>query len=166
MKSRKAQSALEYITTYGWAVLVVLILGIALWQLGIFQTSPATSFSGFGALKPQLSGTELKLSGSTANFTGMFINGFGDRVIVTDVNITEKYGGCATDITVNDNFIGPNGVVIGRGNFFVVKGTGIDTAAASVGDIYELTVRFDYNILVGGTKTNHSVSGVIRGPYV
>ena len=33
---RGGQAALEYLNTYGWAVLVVLVVGIVLWQMGIF----------------------------------------------------------------------------------------------------------------------------------
>ncbi len=32
----KGQSALEYLMTYGWALLIIAIVAIALWRLGVF----------------------------------------------------------------------------------------------------------------------------------
>jgi hypothetical protein len=33
----KGQGAMDYMMTYGWAILVVLIVGIVLWQLGVIH---------------------------------------------------------------------------------------------------------------------------------
>jgi len=41
MDSKKGQSAIEYMTTYGWAVLLILVVGMVLWQMGAF-TPPST----------------------------------------------------------------------------------------------------------------------------
>ena len=30
------QGAIEYLVTYGWTILVVIIIGIILWHLGVF----------------------------------------------------------------------------------------------------------------------------------
>ncbi len=55
MKSnKKGQGAMEYLMTYGWAIIVVMIVGLALWNLGIFnlgKTYPK-GFSGFSAVRP------------------------------------------------------------------------------------------------------------------
>src|SRR3990170_1005290 len=37
MKMKKAQSAMEYLMTYGWAILIVIVVVAALYALGIFQ---------------------------------------------------------------------------------------------------------------------------------
>ena len=43
MNNKRAQSAMEYLMTYGWAILVVLIALGALFYLGVFSpTTPAT----------------------------------------------------------------------------------------------------------------------------
>ena len=48
----KGQGALEYLQTYGWAILVVLIVGVVLWQLGVFGPhSGVNTSSGFIRLK-------------------------------------------------------------------------------------------------------------------
>ena len=43
MNNRKAQSAMEYLMTYGWAILVVLIALGALFYLGVFNPKTANS---------------------------------------------------------------------------------------------------------------------------
>jgi len=45
---RKGQSAIEYMTTYGWAVLLIMIVGLVLWQMGAFTPpSPPPGCRGF-----------------------------------------------------------------------------------------------------------------------
>jgi len=62
MDSKKGQSAVEYMTTYGWAVLLILIVGMVLWQMGAF-TPPSTppgcrGFSSITVLDHSASGTD------------------------------------------------------------------------------------------------------------
>jgi hypothetical protein len=51
---RKAQSAMEYLMTYGWAILIVIIVAAALYALGVFNPATfagrtATGFTQLGA---------------------------------------------------------------------------------------------------------------------
>ena len=36
---RRGQAALEYLMTYGWAILIIIIIGVALYAMGIFNPS-------------------------------------------------------------------------------------------------------------------------------
>ncbi|MBW2999812.1 hypothetical protein KY339_04005, partial [Candidatus Woesearchaeota archaeon] len=49
----KAQSALEYLMTYGWAILIVIIVGAALYALGVFNPGTFTGqkSTGFSAMQ-------------------------------------------------------------------------------------------------------------------
>ena len=54
---KKGQGAMEYLMTYGWAILVVMIVGVVLWQLGIFGgagggVNTATGFSKMKVMEP------------------------------------------------------------------------------------------------------------------
>ena len=44
MKLTRGQGAFEYMMSYGWAVLVIVVLAVVLWNLGIFTPSSATTF--------------------------------------------------------------------------------------------------------------------------
>jgi hypothetical protein len=52
--SKKAQGALEYLITYGWAILIIVIIGGALFALGVFNPSSWVSnkrATGFTAIQ-------------------------------------------------------------------------------------------------------------------
>lgn len=86
-RSLKAQAAMEYLMTYGWAILIVIIVAAVLYQQGIlnpstFTQSAATGFSGFnvpaGSWKVSSDGSaQLQIT-----------NGVGARIRVTTVNMT------------------------------------------------------------------------------
>ncbi|MCL4376090.1 hypothetical protein M1558_01195, partial [Candidatus Parvarchaeota archaeon] len=52
IKRKKSQSALEYMMTYGWAILVVVVVAVILYSLGIFNPSSSitTTITGFAGL--------------------------------------------------------------------------------------------------------------------
>ncbi len=61
MKGRKAQSAMEYLMTYGWAILIIAIVLAALFSLGVFSSSSflgttCISLSGYTCSSPLLHG--------------------------------------------------------------------------------------------------------------
>jgi len=52
----KGQGAMEYLMTYGWAIAVVLAIGIGMWRMGVFSLGgnmPPTA-SGFTTIQPLL----------------------------------------------------------------------------------------------------------------
>ena len=56
MNNAKSQSALEYLMTYGWAILIIVIVAGVLYSLGIFNPSSSasttiTGFSGLGSVR-------------------------------------------------------------------------------------------------------------------
>ena len=60
---RRSQSALEYMMTYGWAILVIVIVAAVLYSLGIFSPSSAisstvTGFSNLGSVTAQCIGNQ------------------------------------------------------------------------------------------------------------
>ena len=54
----KSQSALEYMMTYGWAILIIVVIAVALYSMGIFNPSSnvtvtVTGFSDLGSVAAQ-----------------------------------------------------------------------------------------------------------------
>ena len=67
MKNQKAQSAMEYLMTYGWAILIIAIVLAALFSLGIFSSSSFTgttciATSGFICSSPVWTGGVLHVT--------------------------------------------------------------------------------------------------------
>jgi len=177
MSGKKGQSAMEYLMTYGWAILVVMVVGIAMWRLGIFNMGPTTmTFTGFAKIKPQLSGTGFN---ATGNFNGVFTNGVGTTITVKDVNITKGANTCAISDkadsrdfiksgknTVTGDQIASNPPRVPAGeNFQVHIDDGNCGITGASNEIYVLKVAIKYDVTVGNTVTSHSEVGTIRGPF-
>ena len=86
---RRSQSALEYMMTYGWAILVIVIVAAVLYSLGIFSPSSSlsttiTGFSNLGTVNAVcLGGTSFTIS--MGDSTGYPIN-------ITQINLTSSSG--------------------------------------------------------------------------
>jgi len=109
MMQIRGQGAMEYLMTYGWAILVVMIIGVSLWKLGIFNLGgsvPPTA-SGFGAIKPMLStcqaGTPIWQAGPDIffGFECQFINVAGTDIRLKDFKITVNNEVCSVQVAQN-----------------------------------------------------------------
>jgi hypothetical protein len=150
---RKGQGAMEYLMTYGWAILVVMIVGVVLWQLGIFGGGPgaANTARGFGRIK--VMEPSIKYTGSTLEFTIM--NGAGQTI--TDLNMWVNIsgpGGAGCDVVTSP----PVSMDAGA-----TAQTGWSCSAKSGGESFSVDVNVVYNITVAGTKVEHAETGTIRG---
>lgn len=136
MFDRKAQSALEYLMTYGWALIVIAIVIAVL----IFVTSGAT---GGVTCQSQSTGIVVKnWAVSSANGVGLSLqNTTGSDINVTGVTAA---GSFATGTPqVNGGAIG-SGVSVTKNATFSVTGP---TAAA--GNVQNSSVTVEYNIGTG-----------------
>ncbi len=139
-KSKRSQSALEYMMTYGWAILIIVIVAVILYSMGIFNpaasiSSAVTGFSGLGSVTAQVipnSGLVLILG-----------NSIGYNIKIT--NITISLNGKTSNIT-------PNSIisVSSFGKFF------IPFASVSPSSSYSFSVKVYYT----------EPGQVLPGPYV
>ena len=159
MFGRKGQGAMEYLMTYGWAILVVMIVGIVMWQLGIFNPSGTQSITmqGFGAIKPQLAGTGLSADGQ---FTGTFLNAGGAKIAVRKVKVTVSdptIAGASITYTASEREAAANKHVTA----VVVVTSG---SLGGAGDAYSATVEITYDVTIGAAQVSKKSSGIVRGP--
>jgi len=160
MFGRKGQGAMEYLMTYGWAILVVMIVGIVMWQLGIFNLGGTTLTStGFAKIKPQLSGTGMT---STGQPRAVFTNGVGTGITLATGKIKDlTYGSSCT--LVPTMFV-PQTISAGE-NFKISSGAPTTCLkAGKPGDVYNAQVTLAYDVSIGTISTRHSESGTLRGP--
>ena len=87
--NHKSQSALEYMMTYGWAILVIVIVAAVLYSLGIFSpsSSPSTTVTGFANL-----GTVNAVCLGGTSFTISMGDSTGYPINVTEINLTSSSG--------------------------------------------------------------------------
>ncbi len=156
-KTRKAQSATEYLMTYGWAILAIAIVG-ALLYTQVFQTKKcaegAIGFPITGAVVPD--GNEYSIVSSSGDLTMLLKNTVGK-----DINISYAKNNkgtliaLTTSIRVNDSKTGT----------LVVPGFK-SADADSVGKCYSDTLTIIYQTLDSSdvlSGVNVTSSGTLNG---
>jgi hypothetical protein len=86
LKADKGQSALEYMVTYGWMILVVSLIVVVLWQYGVFNpASTPPGCTGFSQISP----TDWKVSHDDGNvITITLLNNAGTKITLNSLNVT------------------------------------------------------------------------------
>jgi len=154
---RKGQGAMEYLMTYGWAILVVMIVGVVLWQLGIFGGGPgavntATGFSKIKPMEPSIRYSDNGAADGTLKFTIM--NGAGTPI----VGLCATPSGDCTTCPIVDCPVGDGS--FGQGETEEVTLTGCPKVE---GTTFSVSVTFNYTQSVGMQDVVHADSGAIKG---
>ena len=149
MKMR-SQAALEYLMTYGWAILIVIIVGSALYALGIFNPGTFTGQKRTGFSAVQIEDFKFDTVGNLTLFVG---NKKGKTINIT--NISAEYTGSIFYVEYGDCIglpLGPNEECI------AVIETEIEQRQGANYDI-EIAVNFTDST----TSLNHTDFGMISG---
>ncbi len=153
---RKGQSALEYMMTYGWAILVIVIVAAVLYSLGIFSPSSSigtgsTGFAPFTATASSCSGSGFKIAFTVGGTPG------GASVTITSVTVTSSSGFSSgpTSLTAS-----PTSGLNPSDTFVVTAGT----ATCTSGSHYSAGIMIDYNYQNGALGTvNANATGTVYG---
>jgi len=151
MKSRKAQGALEYLMTYGWALLIIVIVGGALYALDVFNPASQTGLRVDGLANFQVIDAAL----DNAAFAIEVGSRAGKAITVTDIDFT------ITDMAACNNTADDSDITV------PVSGSQdatINAAAAggctfTSGTRYDVTVTIDYTI--SGSGISHTDQGTV-----
>lgn len=137
---------MEYLMTYGWAILIVIIVAAALFALGVFNPSTYTGYTatGFATLGAP---TEWQYSGSTFNLT--LKNQVGQTINVTEITVDN----CDTLVPTG------GGQEISSGGTYTFGLT--NCPSKNSGDSYSVSVTVKYKIS-GGTMTR-TETGTLTG---
>lgn len=140
---------MEYLMTYGWAILVVIIIGVVLWQIGIFNpvAVPTPGRSGFVSVAPLEYGCKSGL-GATDQVFLVAVNGAGGTINNVSIKVGSATAAC-------------NPSTVGSGIATYCSVPNVDCGAENPADRYSASVSIEYtsptNILI-------SSSGNIWGP--
>ncbi len=149
-KNKRSQSALEYMMTYGWAILIIVIVAVVLYSMGIFSPSSFLSFSGITGL----SGFQPASAACASN--GQMIvklsNSFGYQVSVSSINVTTSSGVSVTQ---------PESATLNPGQTqeFIVFGICPKTSGSSFSD----TITVAYTEPSQPIPGPYSLSGTAKG---
>ncbi len=152
---RKGQAAMEFLMTYGWAILVVLAAIGALAYFGILSPSKflPSSFTMTGGI----SAGEYKVSaGTPATLTFGIINNIGDQITINETDVNSTNLGSAVDCVVRNT----TSISLANGQKYVyVMSCSNTAAAANVGDKFKADVSVIYT--KNGEDVTHTASGSI-----
>lgn len=140
---RRGQGAMEYLMTYGWAILIVIIVGVVLWKSGVFSTSAKTS-TNFDIIQP----SDWALNGS--GLTVVWRN-FGAE---TAKSVAITYG---RDCLGTSDYNGSANFIPGR-DYSDTPTTTSCTCTGGAGYVIEASIsyRSEQNV-------QHTENGTIRG---
>ena len=155
IKSKRSQSALEYMMTYGWAILIIVIVAVILYSMGIFNpsssvSSTVTGFSGLGSVTAECTANGV-LRISVGDSTGNLINVTG--ITAKDPSIT-KTANFKPNSTVDPN------PLIRSGSSYIFS---VPNICPSAGTHYAITVAVNYTepgqVLPGPYQSLGSITG-------
>ena len=148
----KSQSALEYLMTYGWAILVIVIVAAVLYSLGIFSPSSSlsTTITGFSNL-----GTVNAVCLGGTSFTISMGDSIGYPINITQINLTSSSG----KTTYSPNIlIQPNSI----------QTVTVPSSLCSPGARYSVSAVISYlesgQILPGPYTSTGTVTGTAASP--
>ncbi|MEA1925418.1 MAG: hypothetical protein U9M95_06060 [Candidatus Altiarchaeota archaeon] len=142
---RKAQGAMEYLMTYGWAILAVMIVGTALYQMGVFRMGQNTmGQTGFGNVRPIDHS-----SGDSNTLYVVFMNGVGASITL--------------NVTLADSMY--NAGYIGQGDITTVNlQPDDDRVAICPKGASGYSVKLNVSYVNQATALSHTSSGRVWGP--
>ncbi|HHQ44583.1 MAG TPA: hypothetical protein ENN13_00410 [Candidatus Altiarchaeales archaeon] len=148
----RGQGALEYMMTYGWAILIIMIVGVIIWQMGVLEPgTPTKDFRGFSEVKPLdwvlASGGSLQM---------VLSNDAGTMVDLASVSASFQAGGSGNCNSWSEGFenFRPGAVTTVQLNCGGVEG--------EVGDYYKVNVSISYTNKA--STLQHLSYGVLWGP--
>jgi len=152
---KKGQAAMEFLMTYGWAILVVLAAVGALAYFGVLSPDKilperCTGPAGMDCL-------ETASVDTTANTISFALkNNMGFKILVTDVESTSESNECdtVTNFTLNGVALGVNGTEVLNGQNFIITVTCDD-------NIDPGRVRAEFKIAYESIETGLEKGGII-----
>ena len=160
----KAQSALEYMMTYGWAILIIVIVAAVLYSLGIFSPSSSvgatqTGFAPFTATASSCSSTGFKVAFSVGGLPA----GASD-VSILNASITSATGLTPSSILVGTvgafSPIGTTGIAA-SGQTFIANFTSSTCSASGVH--YSAAITMWYSYTASGLSSTVPAKGTVSG---
>ena len=153
---KKAQSAMEYLMTYGWAILIVIIVAAALYALGIFNPATYTQSTAVG-----FQGFQIPSGGWQVDSTDVTIvlrNMGGSNINITD--ITATFAGTTTSAVSPSLPLGNGTLTPDEQKTYTLSGGTF--AGPSSGASYSVSVEITYDNL-DSTLTGFKSTGTITG---
>ncbi len=171
MLTKKGQSALEYMMTYGWAILIIVIVAVILYSMGIFNPSSSVTFTSSGFSPFTVSSTLCTQDGLSFAVLAGPLPGSATSAKITKVFISSATGANTTSLA----FTLPSAITLTSGSTADIIIPSIACKASGVK--LSMSVLLQYSTVGGplpqtlnatgtlaGTSTTGSVGTLTTGP--
>jgi hypothetical protein len=154
---RKAQAAMEYLMTYGWAILIVIIVAAALYALGVFNpaTWTGTRSTGFANIGQP---TDWVYDGSAGDFNITLKNSLGTQITISAV--TAACGAASAEITL----LNASSQTVGAGGSVEYYTNATKCVTLTSGSSYSTGIKVTYT-KAGGTYSQTD-TGTVTGSAI
>ncbi len=153
MRKSRGQASLEFLMTYGWAIIVISVVLVVLWQWGAFnpQSSTEQTYTGFWGVMPV--DYNYKSDGNLALSLKNNING---NIQIIGINVTGPNGEIYSDPDL------PNAPINLSAGKTYLWNQNISSEGSSNG-AYNMVVTIAYFDDRIGTNTTFKSSGTLQG---
>ncbi|MCD6477547.1 MAG: hypothetical protein J7K87_00930 [Candidatus Aenigmarchaeota archaeon] len=152
MFGRKGQSALEYLMTYGWAILIIIVVGGVLYYYGVFSPGKIVGESKTGFSKVQVDTWGIDTSG---NLQLVLENRVGSDINITQIEV--KSG------TKTDTYTPTGGIPLTAGQRSDLETVTLTNNKLNAGDTYKFDVTITYYLQDYGPGTTFRSTGMLSG---
>ncbi len=157
-KSKRSQSALEYMMTYGWAILLIVIVAVILYSMGIFNPSSSITSTSTGF-------TPLTISSSICSNLGLKI-----AVILgpipnnaNSISIDKIYLISETGTnTTNASYTLPSSITLTSGQSATILIPNVACDIAGIKYALSAAIQYNYEVSPIGNQVVNT-SGIIAG---
>ncbi|MBI5389208.1 hypothetical protein HZB01_02385 [Candidatus Woesearchaeota archaeon] len=152
MFRKKGQAALEFLMTYGWAILVVLVVIGALAYFGVL--SPQSILPEKCVMGTGLSCTDHQVSATS--FTLLLENGMGSPINITGLSLTQVGG---TSSTCSAVLVPVDGPVVANGASIAIANGTTPCTFTDTGSKAKFNIAVDYYNVQTGAAYPHTITG-------
>ena len=156
---RKAQSALEYMMTYGWAILVIVIVAAVLYSMGIFSPASSTGTTATGFNPFTVAAQVCTAHGMAISFILGGLQGGATSASVASVTVNSVSG--ASGSTGTPTLAGTLSSVT-SGTAFTVNMTSVTCSTSGIHYSIGLSLGYSYSAGSLGTITG-TATGTVSG---
>jgi len=154
---KKAQAAMEFLMTYGWAILVVLVVIGALAYFGVLN--PQNLLPEKCTLPMGLYCRDHRVDGTLNTVNFRLENGMGEGIMIRDITITgEVFNTCDADDKTADTYNGITGWHLANGDSDSVKISCTDVVAFTGKAKGDITITYCSDSPGGATDTERETN--------
>ena len=157
-KVKRSQSALEYMMTYGWAILIIVIVAVILYSMGIFNPSSSVTFTSSGFSPFTVSSSLCNNLGYTIAVLAGPIPNNANSITINKVFVTSATG--ANTTTASYTLTNPVTLKSGQSTTIIIPNVACNAANVH----YSLSAKIEYSYTAGTLGLQYvNTTGTVAG---